>query len=269
MLANRPLIRFRPCCSLAHLRPPIPCTRFLHRRIARHPGPSQALPALQLKIRTYSDDTEPRVVDEGLPLHNSDPTTATVLAYADAEWLPPSVVPQGWSTDWANCPNLPSLFTLGPYFLPLPEIEMLINVKYGIPGEVRPLMYSHARDSVVFQIDMSDLQDVGTEGAVQVFLLDCRTSELWMYDADHDDNTPDTIDELVLLIGAAPAPEGVPMVRLETDPEGEEAVRRVHARDASVIPLLESTFLVYAPPRVMEEEELLKANQGDKAKLTD
>ncbi|KAJ7750104.1 hypothetical protein DFH07DRAFT_1062214 [Mycena maculata] len=267
MLAGR-LIRPR---LLAHLRPPIPCALCLHWRIARHSGPLHTLQSrsiLQLKIRTYSDDANSRIADEGLPLHNSGPTTAALLAYAEAQWASPSVIPPGWSTDWRNWDYLLTFFAFSPYFLRLPQIEMLVNIKYAVQGEVRPLMYSPTRDALVFQIDLSDGPGVGGEGAAEIFLLDCRAMTLWTYDADQATNTPDTIDELVLLIGAAPTPEGVPMMQLEPDPEGEAALKRVLARDASVIPLLEDEFLGYAPRVTKEEEELANVDEEDKARKT-
>ncbi|KAJ7752885.1 hypothetical protein B0H16DRAFT_780883 [Mycena metata] len=102
------------------------------------------------KTRAYSDDAQTRIQDEGIPLHNSGPTTAALLAYAQTHWPAPSVIPPGWSADWRKWDYLLTLFAFSPYFLRLPQIEMLVNVKYAIPGEVRPIMFSTARESVVF-----------------------------------------------------------------------------------------------------------------------
>jgi hypothetical protein len=41
-----------------------------------------------------------------------------------------------------------------PYFLRLPQIEMLVSVQYGMPGEVRPIMYSDTRESVLFSVEL-------------------------------------------------------------------------------------------------------------------
>jgi hypothetical protein len=74
---------------------------------------------------------------------------------------------------------------------------------------------------------------------------------------------PDTVEEIVLLVAAAPTPEGVPMVKLEPDPEGEAALVRILERDASVIPLLESNFLGYAPRATEPDEELMRADEAE------
>jgi hypothetical protein len=80
--------------------------------------------------------------------------------------------------------------------------------------------------------------------AWDVFLLDCRTLELYTFDATRMKraHTLDTVEEVVLLFAAARTPEGVHMLKLELDPEGEAALQHILDRDASVIPLLESDF---------------------------
>ncbi|KAJ7698035.1 hypothetical protein B0H17DRAFT_1197026 [Mycena rosella] len=237
------------------LRPPprlLPCysvSRSLHWRIPR------ALPALQkTKTRLYSDVAEARLREQGIPLANSAPTTAALLAYADGNWHAPSVIPAGWSSDWKSWTHLLTLFAYSSYFLRLPQIEMLVNVKHGIPGEVRPLMFHHARDALVFQVDVPDT------GGAQVHYLDCARFELWTY-ARED---VDTIEELCLLIGAASTPEGVPLVRVDPDPDGEAAIKRILARDESVVAALEREFLGYAPRVTTPEEELVSADEQDR-----
>ncbi|KAJ6478117.1 hypothetical protein C8R47DRAFT_1139378 [Mycena vitilis] len=224
----------------------------------------------------YSDEARDRIAEEGIPLQNSGPTTATLLAYAAANWPSPSVIPPGWSNNWKHWDYLLTLFAYSPYFLRLPQIEMLINIKFGIPGEVRPIMYSDERESVVFSTEITPdpdgPDDVAPDGAGHVFLLNCRTFDVYTYDAEQSENAPDTIEELVLLIAAAPTPEGVPMAQLELDPEGEAVLQRILARDASVIPLLESDFLGYAPRATERDEELVSADDAaaaQKDKLAD
>ncbi|KAJ7181116.1 hypothetical protein C8R46DRAFT_1345257 [Mycena filopes] len=236
--------------------------------------------------RAYVDTAQERIEEEGIPLSNSAPTTAALLAYAQTHWPAPSVVPAGWSTDWSQWDYLLTLFAFSPYFLRLPQIEMLVNIKHAIPGEVRPIMYSVTRESLVFCVEMPDddssdsgsdsepESEVGEDGAAHVFLLDCRTFDLYTYDpapppaADgaptYAQHAPDTIEELILLIGAAPTPAAVPMLRLEPDEEGAAVLQRVLDRDASVIPVLEEDYLGYAPRATSREEELLDANRAQR-----
>ncbi|KAJ6602752.1 hypothetical protein DFH09DRAFT_900028 [Mycena vulgaris] len=209
-----------------------------------------------------SSPARERLSSSGLPLENSGPTTAALLAYAAAHWPPPPVLPAGWRADWDKWPHLLTLFAYSPYFLRLPQIEMLVAVRHAVPGEVRPLMYHPTRDALVFQIDVAD-EDEGdgeNEGA-QIFYMDCDKFELWTY-ARGD---ADTVDELVLLIGAAATPESVPLVRLPPDPAGAEALKRILSRDASVIPVLEEEFLGYAPRATTPEEELQSADAADRS----
>ncbi|KAJ7923432.1 hypothetical protein B0H13DRAFT_1979801 [Mycena leptocephala] len=143
---------------------------------------------------------------------------------------------------------------------------MLVNVKYAIPGQVRPIIYSDARECVLFWTeipqDPDEPPDAVLDGAGHVFLLNCRTFELYTYDGTHAKHAPDTVEEIVLLVAAAPTPEGVPMVKLEPDAEGEAALQRILDRDASVIPLLESDFLGYAPRATEPDEELMSADEA-------
>jgi hypothetical protein len=66
-----------------------------------------------------------------------------------------------------------------------------------------------------------------------------------------------------VLAAAAPTPEGVPMVKLEPDAEGEAPLQRILDRDASVIPLLESDFLGYASRATELDEELMSADKAE------
>ncbi|KAJ7103903.1 hypothetical protein C8R44DRAFT_808334 [Mycena epipterygia] len=260
MLAQRLLRLSRPPLFL-------PC-RALHWRISRrpHPAPKRS-PAPHIRVRqarAYSEEARARLEADGVPLGNSGPTTAVLLAYAESNWPPPSVVPAGWSTDWRRFPYLLTLFAYSPYFLRLPQIEMLVTIKHAVPGEARPLMYHPTRDLLVFAIDKPELAD-GPEGAAQLLLLDCKAFEVWTYDEDAGEDAPDTVDELCLLIGAAPSPEGVPMVRLEPDPDGVAALQRILDRDLTVIPLLTSEFLGYEPTPTERAEELVTADQEESA----
>ncbi|KAJ7034432.1 hypothetical protein C8F04DRAFT_573402 [Mycena alexandri] len=204
---------------------------------------------------------------------NSGPTTAALLAYAQTHWLAPSVIPPGWSADWRKWDYLLTLFAFSPYFLRLPQIEMLVNVKYAIPGEVRPIMFSKARESLVFCVEMpaqdgAEHGEDSGDGAAHVFLLNCRTFDLYTYDplppttpsAKYAQNAPDTIEELIILIGAAPTPAAVPMLQLEPDEDGDAVLQRILNRDPTVVSVLEDEYLGYAPRVTTREEELFDPN---------
>ncbi|KAF7356025.1 hypothetical protein MVEN_00932000 [Mycena venus] len=233
--------------------------------------------------RLYSDEAQARILEDGLPLQNSGPTTATLLAYAAAHWPAPSVLPPRWSANWRDWDYLLTLFAFSPYFLRLPQIEMLVNVKYGIPGEVRPIMYCDGAgkgkdkegDWVLLSAEipaeaMEDLEPseaqpeeagVGEDGAGYVFLLNCRTFDIW--------TARRARRRRVLIVRPpslpSPSPKTSPCPNSPPDPAGESALARILARDASVIPLLESDFLGYAPRPTERAEELLSADAAHAA----
>lgn len=172
---------------------------------------------------------------------------------------------------------------------------MLVTVKHAIPGEPLPIMYSAEREEMVFQIDFTNQaremreqgegealgpgvgvvdtageEGEGDAGVAQVFLLNCRTFDLWVYDATQvgqgsSAHPPTTVDELLLLIAASPTPAGVPLIKVPPDPEGEKVLQRILDRDASVIPLLEEEYLGYAPRATTREEELVNADEAARA----
>jgi hypothetical protein len=150
----------------------------------------------------------------------------------------PNVLPTSWSADWARWDYPLTLFAFSPYFLHLPQIEMLVSIKYGIPGEVRPIMYSDVREALLFSTEVPDQPDQPDsdpisntpnahtvqppkhtqdgDGAGFVFLLKYRTFELWTYD-------PDTSVSL----------QHAPRVR---PPLAEDSRRHSHAQGAAALP---------------------------------
>ncbi|KAF7310163.1 hypothetical protein MIND_00389700 [Mycena indigotica] len=237
------------------------------------PAPTKSKGASMRRGYAEVRDVKARLEEEGLPLKNSGPTTAALLAYADAYWLPPTDVPEGWSTDWKSWDYLLTLFAYSPYFLRLPQIEMLVNIRYAVPGEVKPVMYSADHAGLVFAVDREDAEaeaDPEYEGAAEVYYLNCRTFSLYMFDPDHAPHVPppQTIDELLMLIGTAPgAPEeAIPLLALEPDEHGQAVLNRILNRDASVIPVLEKEFLSYAPKATTPEEEMIRADELDGAR---
>ncbi|KAJ7915009.1 hypothetical protein B0H13DRAFT_2324811 [Mycena leptocephala] len=129
------------------------------------------------------------------------------------------------------------------------SIQMLVNIKYGIPGEIPAEAMEHPEPS---EVQPEDGGGGGEDGAGYIFLLNCRTFDIWAYEPAPNTSrpVPNIIEELVALVSAAssspsslPFPPNIPVSKLTPDPAGESALARILARDASVIPLLESYFL--------------------------
>ncbi|KAJ7289395.1 hypothetical protein C8J57DRAFT_1165245 [Mycena rebaudengoi] len=242
------------------------------------PSVSSALPRLsnfyRQPIRAYSDVSKAQLEANGLLMTHAEQSKRALVLYGENYWSILEAAPEGWSTDWAKWDYLLTLYALSPYFLRIPQIEMLVNIKYGIPGETRPIMYSDEAESLVFAIypqqppkDVEQNTEDGEQDIVeesddedpfppQFFLLQCRTSELYAFYADEDSaqTVPDTEAELIQLI--AEDPESLPVAEVEVDPEGEAALQRILDRDETVIPLLESQFLGYAPRPTKLSQEL-------------
>ncbi|KAJ7910790.1 hypothetical protein B0H13DRAFT_2272295 [Mycena leptocephala] len=195
---------------------------------------------------------------------NSGSATASLLAYAATNWPIPSVIHPGWSTSRKHWDYLLMLFALSPYFLRLPQIEILVNVKYAIPGQVRPIIYSYVRECVLLwneiPQDPDEPPDAVPDGAGHVFLLNCRTFELYTYDATRAKHAPDPVEEIVLLVAAAPTSEGVPMLKLSPDPEGEAALTEEELKaDARELADLRAA----GSPESLEQEGLDKDARQD------
>jgi hypothetical protein len=75
------------------------------------------------------------------------------------------VIPPGWSNDWKRWDCLLTFLMFSPYFLRLPQIKMLVNVQYGIPGEVRRIMYSDACEWVLFSMEPDPDSDAASPTA--------------------------------------------------------------------------------------------------------
>ncbi|KAJ7625722.1 hypothetical protein FB45DRAFT_1084196 [Roridomyces roridus] len=243
--------------------------------------------------RCYSDEATTRIDDEGIPLQvrpSSLPPTS--LTNCPALWSDNGCAPRirrhplgrthrgphRLEHRLAPIPYLLTLFAFSPYFLRLPQIEMLVTVKHAIPGEPLPIMYSPTRQELVFQIDFTQQvkelkeegemvagADEGTAGVAEVFLLNCRTFDLYVYDAAQSTHAPATIDELLLLIAASPTPEGVPLVKVPPDEDGAAVLKRILDRDETVVSVLEEEYLGYSPRITTREEEVVSADDAAKA----
>ncbi|KAJ7714704.1 hypothetical protein B0H14DRAFT_3901733 [Mycena olivaceomarginata] len=125
---------------------------------------------------------------------------------------------------------------------------MLVSVQYGMPGEVCPIMYSdtHAAPPIARALSYS---------SIATHLSSGRTTPT---------AAPDTIEELVLLVGAAPKSEGVLMMKVETDPEGGDALQRSLDRDPVAIPGAISSG-GHVPRPTDCEEKLVNADDADAA----
>ncbi|KAG6851099.1 hypothetical protein H0H93_000979 [Arthromyces matolae] len=156
----------------------------------------------------------------------------TFLAHIEKFWPPPPSVPSGWSCNWTDWERLLSYYWLSPYYLKLTQIEMHVNLQYGIPGSTRPILFSNERDMFVFNIVRSNTY----------YLFHGATSVLYRFNKDvFNENS------LIELMKKGDDAVVSKLEELEECKEGLAAIQRIRQRDATVIPLLADQFLHYTP----------------------
>jgi hypothetical protein len=128
----------------------------------------------------------------------------------------------------------------------LPQIEMLVNIRYRIPGETRPILFSNERQSFIFTL---------VENKRRFFMYDAGEQILWEFVGTESE------EGLVRRMDADFGALESEMKKLVPDEEGEECVKRILARDETVIPVLAERFLDYTPEATHEWEENLTASQ--------
>lgn len=170
-------------------------------------------------------------------------------------WPVPKVpIPEGWSAVWEEWPDMLSVYWTSPNYLMLPQIEMVVNIYYGVPGETRPIIYSNG--AFVFAI---------VERPSEFYILNYhdgpRIARLSLSEEPLTEST---------LVGLVATPEKMVVEELEPSEEGSSALERIMARDRSVIPELEK-FLGYVPEHTelweehpsLEKEKLEKMTEDE------
>ncbi|KAG6862560.1 hypothetical protein C0995_000108 [Termitomyces sp. Mi166 len=175
-----------------------------------------------------------------------------LLAHASNSWPPPPFVPPNWSCTWSEWEGLVTFYWLSSYYLMLPQVEMHVNIQYGIRGQTRPILFSNERDAFVFTIVDSN----------EYFLFDgCFSALFRIKDVCND-------HELVELMAQGDDALVERFEDLEESEEGLSVIQRILERDETVIPLLAEKFLHYTPVTttpgmestspVLQEEEIVK-----------
>ena len=126
----------------------------------------------------------------------------------------------------------------------VPQIDMIANVLYRLPGETRPILFSNSRNQFIFTL----LQD-----PTRFFLYDVNGQTLSKFDGvAKEEDLVEKMDE---------DPEVLPLCTLIPDTEGQDAIRRILKRDETVIPLLAEQFLDYTPEITEKWQEDPNASQ--------
>ncbi|KAF8323449.1 hypothetical protein F5887DRAFT_1086843 [Amanita rubescens] len=204
-------------------------------------------PALNTKFNARLSSTlsaADRLAGEGIETDLDKAQIEDIVKNAKSAWPPPPSIPSGgWSSEWEHWPYLLTFYWSSPYFLMLPQIEMIANILYNLRGETRPLLFSNSRNQFVFTL---------FQEPTRFFLYDVNKQFL----AEFDNVTSE--EELVLKMDEDP--EVLPLTILSPNPEGESAIRRILDRDETVIPVLAENFLDYTPQATEPSQENLSGS---------
>ncbi|KAH6915604.1 hypothetical protein BKA70DRAFT_1253241 [Coprinopsis sp. MPI-PUGE-AT-0042] len=181
-----------------------------------------------------------------------------ILSYANAYWRKYPNLPKGWSSDWPKWENLFTFFyPANQYFIVIPQIEFMINIRYGIPGDIRPLMFNNETEAFVFEVVERRFNERGEYEPVEMRSEEEVERTLYYVDWQEEEvytvKNASTMKELTkMMVRKGGSLDALELSLLESDEEGEEMADRVLDSDASVLPLLEKKYLGYMPPPSIE-----------------
>jgi hypothetical protein len=178
----------------------------------------------------------------------ADDEARAVIARAKEVWPCPPIVPAGWSCAWEHWSYLLTFYWFSPYYLMLPQIEMIVNIRYRIPGETRPILFSNEQQSFIFTL---------VDDGRRFFMYNIAEQALWEFMGVEDEES--LVRRMDDDFGALESE----MKKLVPDEEGEECVKRILARDETVIPVLAEKFLDHTPEPTHQWDEDMTADGGE------
>lgn len=171
------------------------------------------------------------------------------LAYS---WGPPlETVPTGWSNAWHDWEYIVTSFHPSPYFLMLPQIEMIVNIKYGLKGTIIPVLFSNEKRASVFRLEKVTDGRRTADRSEQYYYLDFLKMDDPISVLEDVHNSVD----LVQVLKAQAVTGRLNRTPLSAHPEGPSILDRILERDLSVIPIA-AEFLGYTPTVTELIEEL-------------
>ena len=197
-------------------------------------------------------------IEKDTPTHAParDQAIAFIMDCKRAWPAPESALPPDWSTAWESWPYLFTFYWLSPYYLMIPQISLLLNIRHAIRGHARPVMFRQPSDSnespeFIFRVDRHEPREQ------TFYLCDCTSLELRQIEGIHDEETllERMRSDAEAYVGAALA-HSLPLIHVSPDPDGEQALERILERDESVIPLLAEKYLDYMPEATTPEMEI-------------
>ncbi|TFK20268.1 hypothetical protein FA15DRAFT_137099 [Coprinopsis marcescibilis] len=170
--------------------------------------------------------------------------------YANTHWPRHRNLPSGWQSNWENWQLLLTFYyPTNQYFIIIPQIEFVVNIRYAIRGEVRPLMFNDDKESLIFEVvERGAEREVASvnpkkepDNPRQLYYLDWDEEELYAI------TNASTVRELSKKMIHGGGLKTLKRRRISPDPEGEAIIDRILDEDASVVPILEEQYLGYHP----------------------
>jgi hypothetical protein len=178
-----------------------------------------------------------------------------------AHWRRFRRLPLGWQSKWDNWELLFTFYYPTPhYFLLMPQIDIIVNVRYAIPGEVRPLMYNNELEAFFFHVAERGTREdtAANEGPRQIYFMDWQGEDL--YSVEEAGTVKDIAQQMI----AGGGIQGLKLKKLEPDVEGEKVLERVLECDEAVLPILVEKYLGYTPaPSEELQNKLLEQSEEE------
>ncbi|KAI4520866.1 hypothetical protein K523DRAFT_247261 [Schizophyllum commune Tattone D] len=163
--------------------------------------------------------------------------------------------------NWARFPYFMTYIPPSPYYLMLPQLQMVVNIKYGLKGAVVPQMYDPKHEALVFAMRRWDEGDVEA-AAPRYYWLHCPTGEVSefllpdMSGAEESlaarwESAEESLTELLSAVSVQEAPQ----IPLEADAKGLAIIERIMNRDPTVIDVLEKEYFGFKISPTTEEQE--------------
>ncbi|RXW17059.1 hypothetical protein EST38_g8805 [Candolleomyces aberdarensis] len=110
----------------------------------------------------------------------------------------------------------------------------MLNVRYGIPGEARPLMFNEELEAFFFEVAERGVRtDLSArEKPRTIYFVDWKAEEVYLVE------NAKTIKEVSQEMVTGGGLGGLKLKQLKTDPEGEKIIDKVMEEDEEVMPLL-------------------------------
>ncbi|KAK0192679.1 hypothetical protein F5146DRAFT_1041053 [Armillaria mellea] len=129
--------------------------------------------ALEERYNEENAEDEGEEPDDTYPLYSiTDAAAHKAFEHAKANWPSHPNPPEGWNTNWDEYGLLPTLFSPSPYFMMLPQIEM-VCIRAGVKGSpVEGVMFNDEDGSLVLKVGRGE----------QLYVFDMENTQISKFD---------------------------------------------------------------------------------------